>query len=356
MKFKQCLPVLITLFLIGILILSGLSINPELSPNTPGSAFILKYADQNSIDGWEARYAAQPWLAQIEKATNQRVKIQTFYSESLVKGANSWAAVRLDIADMAWMFHGYWADQTPLTNVISLPLLPYKSARQASGILWALYEKYPSIRAEFQENHILLMWVSTPYFLVTAQKQVKSIDDLHGLKIRVPAGPQVEIMKQLGAIPVTIGMPDTYLYLEKGIIDSMTTAWESLLSFKQYELVRYYTYVPMFSVYFSQAINQKVWDSFPADIQYQIDGVCGLKGSLFWGENMFDTAAIVGHDVLRQQAQMSEYNIPQVEMEKWEQTARPIWEDWVKKMTDNGHPEAREILNYILELIDSYNP
>jgi TRAP-type transport system periplasmic protein len=337
--------------------MTGLFTNPGRFSSASGSIIKLKYADQNSADGWEATQAAQPWLDQIQIATNQRIKIERFYSESLVKGANSWAATKLDIADLAWMFHGYWADQTPLTNVISLPLLPFKNARQASGIIWLLYEKYPSIRSEFKDNHVLLMWASTPYFLVTAQKQVKTLNDIQGLKIRVPAGPPVEIMKSLGAVPITIGMPDTYLYLHNGILDGMTTAWESLLSFKQYELVRYYTYIPIFSVFFSQAINNQVWNNLPLDLQQQISSVCGLEGSQFWGENMFDSAATAGHDLLRDRGlEMAEYTLPQDELKKWNEAAEPIWETWVNKMTSEGHPEARDILNNTLELIETYQP
>lgn len=341
---------------IFVLIWTGITSSP--GPfSSPDSSIKLKYADQNSAQGWEALHAAEPWKDQIQTATNQRIKIETYYSESLVKGANSWAATKLDLSDIAWMFHGYWADQTPLTNVVSLPLLPFKSAKQASGILWQLYEKYPSIREEFKENHVLLMWASTPYFLVTAQKQVKTLNDIQGLKIRVPAGPPVEIMKTLGAIPVTIGMPDTYLYLNKGLIDGMSTAWESLLSFKQYELVKYYTYIPMFTVFFSQAMNNQVWNGLPKEIQQQIDSVCGLKGSLFWGENMFDTAATTGHDLLKKQGlEMAEYNMSQHDLDKWNEAAEPMWEIWVKNMTADGHPEARDILNSTLELIETYEP
>jgi len=255
------------------------------------------------------------------------------------------------------MFHGYWGDQTPLSNVISLPLLPFTSAKQASGILWQLYEKYPSIRAEYKDNQVLLMWASTPYFLVTARQQVKTLDDIRGLKIRVPTGPPMEIMKALGAVPVNVAMPDIYLYFQKGIIDGMTTSWESLLSFRHYKLAKYYTYIPLFTVYFSQAMNTTVWNNLPEDVKEQISSVSGLKGSTFWGENMFDTAATDGYEMVKKQGlEMVEYTLPEEELARWSKVARPLWDDWVKKMTEAGHPEAREILDTTLKLIETYNP
>ncbi len=322
-----------------------------------GSMIKLKYADQNAPAGWEGAQAAQPWLDQITAATNGRVQFETYYSENLVKGADAWTATRLGLVDIAWMFHGYWADLTPLSDVISLPLLPFTSAKQASGILWQLYEKYPSIRAEFRDNHVLLVWASTPYFLVTANRQVKTLDDIKGLRVRVPDGPPVEIIKALGAIPVLVGMPDIYLYLQKGVIDGMTTSWESLLSFRHYELVNYYTYIPLFTVYFSQAVNIDVWNSLPPDIKEQINSVSGLQGSLFWGENMFDTAAAAGREQVKQLGlPMKEYTLSEEELARWSKVAQPLWDEWIKKMTDSGRPEAQEILDTTLELIENYQP
>ena len=240
---------------------------------TPASTIKLKYADQNPDNGWEGTHAAQPWLDQITAATNNQVQFETYFSQSLFKGTDAWESVQNDVADVAWMFHGYWANMTPLADVLSLPFMPFKSAKQASGIFWQLYEKYPTMASEFKDNHVLLTFTSQPYFLITSKKQVKTLDDWKGLKIRVTAGPPVDMMKALGAVPVTMGMPDTYLNLQKGVIDGMLVPWEALLSFRQYEVVKYYTYAPTVTVYFTQAVNNGKWDSLPANIQQEINSV-----------------------------------------------------------------------------------
>jgi TRAP-type C4-dicarboxylate transport system substrate-binding protein len=318
----------------------------------------IKYADQNPGDGWEGLHAAQPWLDQIATATGNRVQIEAHYSETLTKGTDAWEATKNGVADMAWMFHGYWDNMTPLADVISLPLLPFTSAKQASGILWQLYEKYPSLKAQFNENHVLLTWASQPYFLITTQKQVKNMSDLQGLKIRTTAGPPTEMMKLLGASPVNMGMPDTYLNLKNGVIDGMAVPWEALLDFHQYEVVKYYTYLPIFVVYFTQAVNNSRWNSLPPEVQKQIDSVSGLKGSLFWGENMFDNATAEGRGLVKKEGfEMEEYTIPADELTKWTEVAgKPLWDAWVKKMAEQGHPEAQEILNTTLGLIKTYKP
>ena len=47
---------------------------------------------------------------------------------------------------------------------------------------------------------------------------------------------------------------------------------------------------------------------------------------------------------------MIEYTVPQDELDKWTAIAgQPLWDAWVKSMTEQGHPEAQDILNDHLE-------
>lgn len=325
--------------------------------SVPAGAITLKYADQNPPTGWEGSKAAQPWLDSVIAATNGKVQFETYFSQSLFKGADSWVSTKNGVADMAWMWHGYWANLTPLSDVLALPMLPFKSAKQASGIYWQLYEKYPSIQNEYKDNHVLLTWCSEPYFLITAKKQVKTLDDIKNMQIRVPGGLPVDLIKALGATPVTKGMPDTYLALQKGEMDGMGVCWEAMLSWRQYEVVKYYTYLPLFTCYYTISMNNNSWNKLSPEIQAQINSVSGMKGSLFWGENMMDTAVAEGNKLVKQQGtEVVEYTLPEDELAKWTAIAQPIWEAWVKKQTDAGRPEAREILNTTLDLIKTYQP
>jgi TRAP-type C4-dicarboxylate transport system substrate-binding protein len=341
---KLILPLIVLL----VFILSVLSCA---SP-APAAVITLRYADQNPKTGWEGQNAMLPWIQSIEKATNGRVKFEIYDAQTLTKGPDTWEALKGGVADVAWCFHGYWAGLTPLADVISLPSLSFKNAEQASGVLWQLYEKYPSIRQQFADNHVLLTWTSNPYFLITSNKQVKTLDDLNGLKLRLTGGPPTDLGKMLGISPVMVGMPDTYTDLQKGVMDGMMIPWEAIYSFRQYEVVKYYTYFPSFVVYFTQSVNLDKWNSIPADVQKQIESVCGLKGSQFWGKNMFDSAETAARKVIKDgNYQMTETTLSSADAAKLEQMATPLWQKWVKDNTDAGHPEAQEILDTTLNLI-----
>lgn len=318
-----------------------------------GQVITLKYAESASPTAWGMVHALQPWAKKVEEATKGRVKIEIYYSHTLAKATDIWNAVKSGVADMGWCFHGYWPDMTPLADVITLPSLPFKTAEQGSEVLWKLYEKSPSIRNQFKEVHVLHLWTSHPYFLITNKKQVKTMEDLKGLKIRTTGGPPTEQMRALGAIPVLIPMPDAYLSLDKGIIDGMGAPWEAIHGWRLYEVVKYYTFVPLSSVYFSVAFNKEKWNSLPQDIQRAITSVSGLEASKFWGRNYFDTAEEgVVEQAKKGNYQMIRYTLPPEEVERWMKVGgEPLWKEWVKKMEAKGYPEAQQILNMTLELL-----
>jgi TRAP-type C4-dicarboxylate transport system substrate-binding protein len=313
----------------------------------------LTLADQNPEMGWGPVHALQPWVKKVEEATKGKVKIDVYYSQTLVKGPDIWNAVKTGVADMGWCFHGYWADMTPLSDVITLPGLPFMKAEKGSEVLWKLYERFPAIQREFKDVHVCQLWTSHPYLLITSKKQVKTMEDLKGLKIRTTGGPPTDQMKALGAVPILIPMPDNYQSLDKGIIDGMGAPWEAILSFRLYEVVKYYTIVPTAAVYFSMSMNKQKWESLPKDVQDAITSVSGLEAAKFWGRNFFDTAEEgVDEQIKKGGYGMIKYTVPPNELARWTKVAgEPLWNEWVKKMEGKGRPEAQQILNATLELL-----
>jgi TRAP-type C4-dicarboxylate transport system substrate-binding protein len=216
-----------------------------------------------------------------------------------------------------------------------------------------LYEKYPSIRKEFAEVQPLVLWTSNPYFLLTAKKQVKTLEDLKGMKIRVTGGPPTEQIKALGAVPTPVPMPDVYQALDKGVVDGMAAPWEAVQGFRLYEVAKYYTMVPLSAVYFSLCMNKQKWASLPPDLRDAIMSVSGLEGSKFWGKNFFDTAEqSVVDKVKAGNFAMNRYVVPPAEAMRWNQIAsEPIWDSWVKKMEGNGAKDARDILKATIDML-----
>ena len=313
----------------------------------------LRMADQNSDMAWGPVHAEKPWIKKVEDATKGRVKIDVFYSQTLVKGPDMWNAVKNGVIDIGWCMHGYWPGMTPLADVITPPALPLKTAQQGSEVLWKLYEKFPAIQKEYKDVHLLITGVADPRFLLTTKKQIKTVEDIKGMKLRILGGPPTDQMKALGAVPTLIPMPDAYQALDKGVIDGMDISWEGVMSFRLYEVVKYLTYAPLTTSYHTIVMNKQKWDSLPKDIQDAISSVSGLNASGTWGKNWYDTISETVDQKIKQEGRtLIKYTLPPAEEEKWTKiSAEPIWKAWVKNLETKGFPEAQQILDTTIDLL-----
>ncbi len=326
----------------------------------------LRYNTQQPDVIWDSVYGAKPWFREVEKATGGKVKFEEYYSQTLSKGPDAWQAARSGVADISWVFHGYTPGLTTLADVVTLPFMAFKNPAQSSAILWKLYEEFPKLAAQFKDNKILFAWASAPFFLLNNKRPIQTLDDFKGLKVRVAGGPPTEAAKTLGITPVLMSMPDSYLSLQKGVIDGMAVTWDILGGYKQYEVAKYYTYFPFYTIYFSFAMNWGTWNRLPPDVQKVLTDLGGLKGSVFYGTHFFEgydqpTVDQIGKKMAQRIKndgyQMIEYTVPPAEMEKLKEVAgKPLWKKWVADRTAEGHTDAQKILDRTLELIATYQP
>ncbi len=312
----------------------------------------LTLADQNSPTSLYEVRGILPWVKKVEEATKGRVKIRIYPSQTLVKGIDMWKGVKAGIADIGWCFHGYWPEMTPLSDVITLPFLPFSTAAEGSATLYKLISKSPTLQKEYVDVQPLMIWTSSPYVVLTTSKPIKTLEDFRGMKIRATGGPPTEQIRALGGVPMLIPMPDVYDALDKGVIDGAALPWEAIQGFRFYEVGKNYTVAPMSAVYFSLSMNKQKWNSLPKDIQDAIMSVSGLEGSIAMGKGAFDDAEEVVMDLVKKgNHTANRHVISAEELARWRKVAEPIWADWVKRMESKGRPEAKEVLAATLEIL-----
>ncbi len=315
----------------------------------------LSFASQNPETALSHTLAIQGWARQVEEKTKGAVKIQLFPSQTLCKGKDTWAAVSSGIADMAWAPQGYWPGLTPLTEVIMLPALPFKTAEKGSEVLWKLYETFPEIQKEFAEVKVLCLFSSGPYNLITPKKPIRAMEDLKGMKVRTFGRLPSDQVTLLGGVPMSTPMPETYLALRSGIVDAMSAPWEAILGFRLYEVVSHYTEAPLAPLWFSVIMNNQKWQSLSKENQQAILSVSGLEGSKFWGRNFFDSArAEVAAKAKEGGVKLDIIELSPAERQRWiDISGKPMWDSWVAEMQGKGFTTAKAILEKTIELSKS---
>lgn len=313
----------------------------------------LTYVDHNPETGIAAQRSTVPLLDNIEKATNGVVEFERYFGETLCKSKETWDAQRNGIADVGWMVLSYWPGRTPLSDAFGMPPGQYyNTAKSIAGAMWKAYEKYPAMQKEFTSQGIrpLLFFTSEPKALTTINKQVKTLADLKGLKIRCLGGVATTQMKVLGGTPMLTPMPDCYLALQKGVMDGMENSAEAISTWRFYEVTKYITYAPLPGSYNTITIAERTWQKLPADVQEQIMSVCGHEGSMWYADNFYGYFVDILDDTIAKAGyKMEAYTLPPDEFDRWIAASEPVFEEYFTWADGKGvGKDARAIVDDIL--------
>ncbi len=286
----------------------------------------------------------------VAEATKGRVKVVQYDSMQLFKPQDAWSGVISGIGDIMNSMTGYYPGQFPLTEVITLPLLGVPSSVTGGKTIWRIVQEFPEIQKEYSAVKLLGIHITEPYALLTTNKPVRTLDDIKGLKLRAPGGPPTDMTKALGAVPLTVNMPDTYLALQKGTIDGIWDPGMGITGFKHYEVAKYYTKIKSFCIVFPLVLNLGKWNSMPADVQQQIMSASGEKYAVLLGESydkiiaeMFDTISKAGY-------KLEVIDLSPADNAKFvEIGGKPVWNNWAGQWKDKG--PTQQILDRTLAIL-----
>jgi TRAP-type transport system periplasmic protein len=339
-----------------VLILAGLLIMGSADPASaadPAKVWELKFAISSPEASSTVTNVFKPWTEEVAKATAGRVKIVLYPSESLCKIVDTMNAVRNGIADLGWAWAGLQTGVAPLSEVGMLPML-YTRAEPASRAIWELHETLPEVRADYKGYKLITLFTCDAYPILTNKKPVRTMKDLRGMKVRAGAPVTVEFLNRLGAAPVMVRMGDLYLAMQKGTIDAMTAGGESILAYKFYEIIRYYTFPGLMPGGHFVIMNENVWNSMPAQIQQQLMSVSGAALSSKLGRN-FDAKHEEVPEVVKKAGIKAEFiTLAPQEIELWKNTAaEPTWQAWADGLEKKGLA-GRKVLDTMKQLLKKY--
>ena len=114
--------------------------------------------------------------------------------------------------------------------------------------------------------YVLGYFARNPRILTTKTKPVKSIDDIKGLKIRVPRiDVYMDTWQAFGVQPTPMSSSEFFLALKMGTVDGMENPIEVMGAWKIYEASKYLSYTNHMQTRLFLTASQKFLDSLPAD-------------------------------------------------------------------------------------------
>lgn len=297
----------------------------------------------------------QPWCDKIAKESNDRVKCRIFPAMQLGgTPAQLFDQVRDGVADVVWTIPTYSAGRFSKSEVFELPFMAH-DARSGSQALWAYVQKHA--QDEFRGVRPILMHVHDGSVFHFARKQVKTLADLRGLKVRAATRMNARMLAALGATPVQMPLPQVAEAMSKGVIDGAMVPWEGLPAIKLHEIVKYHLQAPAGSPQFSNtifvlAMNPARYDSLPAELKKVIDANSGLASSAWAGRNAFDAAAEPNRKLARERGNIID-SLSRDELARWIKASEKVDDTWVKEIGGKG-ADGRKLLDDARALIRQY--
>jgi TRAP-type C4-dicarboxylate transport system substrate-binding protein len=223
-------------------------------------------------------------LNELQKAAGGRLKINSFWSGSMIQQGKEYEAVNSGAVDMIQAFYGPYSKLAPNSQLFSLPFV---SDNLDALILSTRSGELPSLLApqwEKENVKLLSLYPSDPYSFITSKRLIKRPEDLKGLKLRTGGAVDAHWMELCGATPVIIPTPDQYMAMKLKTVDGTSQPWGTIVSRKLYEVNHYYTWGMVNASSNGFLINKNVWAKLPSDLQkllyeytqvYMCDNYCG---------------------------------------------------------------------------------
>ncbi|MDZ4143876.1 MAG: C4-dicarboxylate ABC transporter [Betaproteobacteria bacterium HGW-Betaproteobacteria-3] len=294
------------------------------------------------------------WMNKVEKESGGRIKFEGYPAMQLGgTPVQLYDQAKDGVVDIVWTLPGNTAGRFPRIEVFELPFM-MNNAEATSRAYW----EYVQTQApdEFKDTHTLALHVHGPGVIHTKDKQIKTPDDLKGMKLRGPTRQITKMLGYVGAIPVGMPLPAIPDALSKGTIEGCVIPWEVVPAVKVQELTKFHSeFDPaggaLYTTTFVMAMNKAKYESLAPDLKKVLDANSGLETSGWLGkvQQQGDVAgrksAVDRNNTI--------YTVPASEAQEFKRKARLVEVEWVEDMNKRGF-DGKKLLDTARSLIEKH--
>jgi C4-dicarboxylate-binding protein DctP len=208
------------------------------------------------------------FAADVAKNSNGSVTVQIFPAEQLHKARENHPAVARGAVEGALSVNQQWGSTIPEMNVVVIPYFFSELER---------IKKFPGsdmakmLEAKLEQKgvkNIAWFYITRQAIFTSGKKPILAPEDFKGLKIRGFNKLADTALVNLGAAPAAMPGSEVYNALQTGVLDAGVTDISAAYSRRYYEVQKYGTVTPAFTVYFHLYVNPGWWNKLaPAQRQ-----------------------------------------------------------------------------------------
>ena len=210
------------------------------------------------------KLAAQ-YVDDVQTMSNGEIKIEMFYSSSVVKSVETFDAAATGILDCDMTGGAYQTGKNPAFQFVGDIMGGYDTPYQQ--LSWLYYggglEAAQQLYNKF-DMELVGWWIYGQESLASS-KPIRNADDFKDWKFRSPPGMETKIFEKLGAKPIVMDFTEIFTALETGIIDGAdASGLANNVGLGLYDLVKHANFPGFHSMPSDHlACNKAKWDAMP---------------------------------------------------------------------------------------------
>jgi len=227
---KKILVMLVSLGLVTFLVAGGTSV--------VFAQKVLRLAETHPQD-YPTTKGDYEFARLVKERSNGRIVVEVFHSKQLGEERAVIEQVQLGAIDMTRVSISAVSAFVRDLDAFQLPYL-YRDAAH----MWKVLDG--PIGQEILKKHEASNFVGVGWFEggsrnFYTKKQVKTVGDLKGMKIRVQQAPlMVGMVEALGAVATPLPYGEVYSALQTGVVDGAENNWPSYLTTSHFEVAKYF--------------------------------------------------------------------------------------------------------------------
>lgn len=269
-RARVCTPLLLVL---AVSLLAGCAVGRERAdPATPLEAMepvvltLSESGSQRSIFGvgWDA------FAAEVERRSQGKITVETYWDGSLLSATEALGGLSSGVADLGSLSINYFDQELPVGNWIAgigAPVTENVRASLLGGSAAAFqYVRHdPGLTEEMDDHNLVALGaVSSTAQTLACVDPVRSVADAAGKRTRTGGLQWQAEAAAMGMVPVSLPLSEIYESLQRGVVDCVMMAPNTIQSYGFAELAKHITLLPLTAQQGNLfAMNRDAWEALP---------------------------------------------------------------------------------------------
>lgn len=249
---------------------------------TRAEPIVIKISHETSLDSAKG----QTW-EYFKKLAEERLKgkvdVRHHHSGQLYGQQENISALQSGAIQFIAPGSGIYTGLFPKFAVLEFPYLynPQETLRKVV----ASPDVGPKLFGDMPSKGLMFVavWLNGYRIFGDTKKPVRKLEDLQGLKVRVPGGKVYrDVFQALGANVVSVNWNEIVTALQQGTVDAIEPTANNWEADKLYEIAPYLTETNHILSNYVIATNYKWWTSLPADIRDELKKILDETTEYNW--------------------------------------------------------------------------